>query len=51
MKQFTIKGHVVTVFTHYNGQTMYINNPAGVQIWAHKFHGSALAQAKRIIGQ
>jgi len=49
MKTFSYKGFKVTVFEHYNGQTMYINNPQGVQIWAHKFIGAAFEQAKRVI--
>jgi hypothetical protein len=51
MKTFNYKGFKVTVFTHYNGQTMYINNPKGVQIYAHKFTGSAIERAKQVIGQ
>ncbi len=49
MKNFTYKGYTVTVFESYNGRQIFINDADGVSVWAHKFTGDALKQAKRII--
>jgi hypothetical protein len=51
MTTFRYRGYKVTVFEGYNGKSMFINNPRGEQIWAHKFIGDAFEQAKRIINQ
>ncbi len=51
MKKFSYKGYDVTVFDGYNGNQMFIIDPNGVEIWAHKYTGDALKQAKRIIDQ
>jgi len=50
MKTFKYKNHKVAVFETYNGKQIFINNPAGVQIYAHRFHGSALERAKQVVG-
>ena len=49
MKTFRYKKHKVTVFDSYNGKSIYINNPKGKQIYAHKFTGSALERARLVI--
>lgn len=51
MKKFKIKGFTVTVFEGYYGKQMFINNPSGEEVWAHKSTGDAFEQAKRIINQ
>lgn len=51
MKKFTYKGYKITVFESYNGNSMFIVDANGIEIWAHKFMGDAFEQAKRIINQ
>lgn len=51
MKTFKYKGYKITVFENYNGNQMFIDNPNGIEIWAHKFNGDAFDTAKRIINQ
>lgn len=47
--QTTINNHKVTIFNHLNGTQLFINDPAGNQIYAHKVSGDALERAKAII--
>lgn len=51
MRTFKFKGYKVTVFETYNGNSIYINNPKGEQVYAHKFTGSAFEKAKAVINQ
>ena len=51
MEQFTYKGHAIEVHYGYNGKSIYIRNAEGIQIYAHKFTGDALAHAKLILGE
>lgn len=50
METFNYKGYIVTVFVGYDGNSMFINDQTGVQIYAHKFSGCALDHAKWILG-
>lgn len=51
MKQTTINNHKVTVFNTYNGTELYITNPKGETIYAHKVSGDAIERAAEIISQ
>ena len=51
MEQFTYNGHSITVHEGYNGKSIFIRNAEGIQIYAHKFTGNALAHAKLILGE
>ncbi len=49
-KQTTINGYKVTIFYHYNGTQLFINDrDGGVQIYAQKVSGDAMERAKVII--
>ncbi len=49
MRKFTYKAHRVVIFEGYNGDSMFINDPKGNQIYAHKFTGDAFERAKQVI--
>ena len=51
MEQFNYKGHAIEVHEGYNGKSIYIRNAEGVQIYAHKFTGSAMDRVKMILGE
>ncbi len=51
MKQTTIKGYRVTIFNHYNGTQLFIQDAAGNQIYAHKVSGDVMERAALIISQ
>lgn len=51
MESFELKGYKVTVFDGYLGKSIYIINPDGVQIYAHKFTGSARERAEIVINR
>lgn len=42
MKTFRYKKHTITVFEGYYGKQIFINNPKGKQIYAHRFAGSVM---------
>lgn len=47
--QTIINGFKVTIFNHYNGTQLFINDRDGVQIYAQKLTGDAMERAKTII--
>lgn len=51
MKQTTINGYKVTIFTGYNGTQLFITDSQGVQIYAHKVSGDPMQRAKEVISQ
>ncbi len=51
MQKIKINGYTVTIFNHYNGTQLFINDSKGVQIYAHKVTGDAMLRALEIIGQ
>ncbi len=51
MQQSIINGYRVMVLTGYDGTQLFINNPAGDNIYAHRVSGDAVERAKEIIAQ
>jgi len=51
MLETTINGYKVMVFKTYNGTELYINNPQGDQIYAHKVSGNPIERAKEVISK
>jgi len=51
MLQTFINGYKVTIFKHYNGTQLFINDPRGVQIYAHKVSGNPIERACEVISQ
>jgi hypothetical protein len=51
MKQTTIEGYRVTIFNHYNGTQLFIEDAAGNQIYAHKVTGDPMERAAQVISQ
>ena len=49
MQQTMINGYRVMIFTGFDGTQLFVNNPAGDNIYAHRVSGDALARAKEII--
>jgi len=49
MKQLTINGFLVTIFQTKNGTQLFIQNPAGFQIYAHRVSSNPLDRAVEII--
>lgn len=51
MQTTTINGYKVTIFTGYNGTQVFINDPKGVQIYAHKVSSNPIERAKAVINR
>lgn len=51
MKTFTHKGYKVIIFFGYTGTQLFINDPKGIEIYAHKVSGNPVARAEAIISQ
>lgn len=49
MQQTTINGYRVMIFTGYDGTQLFINNPAGDNIYAHKVSGDPVQRAREVI--
>lgn len=49
MQTTTIRNHKVSIFRTYDGTELYIQNPAGETIYAHKVSGDAIERAEEII--
>lgn len=49
MQQTIINGFNVMIFKGYDGTQLFINNPAGENIYAHRVSGDTIARAKVII--
>ena len=49
MQQTTINGYRVMIFTGYDGTQLFVNNPDGDTIYAHRVSGDALARAREVI--
>ena len=49
MQQTIINGYRVMIFKGYDGTQLFINNPAGDNIYAHRVSGDAIERAKDII--
>lgn len=43
MEKYDFDGYAVTVFRGYDGASMYINNPQGLEVYKAKFSGDATA--------
>ena len=51
MQQTTINGFRVMIFTGYDGTQLFINNPEGDNIYAHKVSGDPMERAREVIAQ
>lgn len=51
MEQTTISGYKVMIFHGYDGTQLFINDPSGQNIYAHRVSGDAIERAKEIIGR
>ena len=49
MQQTIINGYRVMIFKGYDGTQLFINNPSGDNIYAHRVSGDAIERAKEII--
>lgn len=49
MQTTTINGYKVTIFNGYDGTQLFINDPKGNQIYAHKVSGNPIERAKEVI--
>lgn len=50
MEQTIINGFRVIIFKGYDGTQLFIDNPAGENIFAHRVSGNPVKRAKEIIG-
>lgn len=51
MEQTTINGYKVMIFHGYDGTQLFINDPKGQNIYAHRVSGDAIERAKEIIAR
>jgi hypothetical protein len=52
MKRRNMKNYIVEIFEDTYGEQLYITNPNGVQIYAHRvMKGEGLERAKAVIAQ
>lgn len=49
MQQSIINGYRVMIFKGYDGTQLFINNPSGDNIYAHRVSGDAIERAKQVI--